>query len=107
MAAAGPLGQELAKFPLLFSAAVVFGNSPARDRPTNINTATATLVNFGNGPICITCYHVIEEYRKKVADNRIRIKGRFVSKDAAKKLQGLQNEKNNVSKDAAESVDYS
>ncbi|CAG9328873.1 unnamed protein product [Blepharisma stoltei] len=35
--------------------------------------------------------------RKRVADDRIRVKGRFVTKVQAEALKGLQNEKNNVS----------
>ena len=35
--------------------------------------------------------------RKRVADSRIRIKGRFVTKAQAEALKGLENEKNNVS----------
>uniref|UniRef100_A0A7S3I8R9 CCT domain-containing protein n=1 Tax=Fabrea salina TaxID=342563 RepID=A0A7S3I8R9_9CILI len=34
--------------------------------------------------------------RKRVADNRIRVKGRFVTKVQAEALKGLENEKNNV-----------
>ncbi|CAG9330713.1 unnamed protein product [Blepharisma stoltei] len=35
--------------------------------------------------------------RKRVADSRIRIKGRFVTKVQAEALKGLENERNNVS----------
>ncbi|CAG9316043.1 unnamed protein product [Blepharisma stoltei] len=35
--------------------------------------------------------------RKRVADSRIRIKGRFVTKVQADALKGLENDKNNVS----------
>ena len=34
--------------------------------------------------------------RKRVADQRIRVKGRFVSTKQAELLRGLENEKNNV-----------
>lgn len=63
--AAGPLGEEISKFPLLFAAAAVFGNRPSRTRPAKINNGTITLVDLGDGPIGITCQHVIEEYRKR------------------------------------------
>mgnify|MGYP001071345129 CR=1 FL=1 len=36
------------------------------------------------------------ECRKRVADSRLRIKGRFVKKEQAEALKGLQNQKNNV-----------
>ena len=35
--------------------------------------------------------------RKRVADTRIRVKGRFVAKKIAEALKGMENEKNNVS----------
>lgn len=63
--AAGPLGEELSKFPLLFSAAAFFGNRPSRNQPVEINNGTITLINLGNGPIGITCHHVIQEYRNR------------------------------------------
>lgn len=34
--------------------------------------------------------------RKRVADTRLRVKGRFVAKQLAAELQGLENDKNNV-----------
>lgn len=64
-AAARPLGEKMAKFPLLFSKALIFGQRPSRDRPTEIRNGTATLANLGAGPIAITCQHVIACYRRQ------------------------------------------
>jgi len=62
-AAAGPLGKELAKYPLLFAKAVFFGRRPSRSHPTLVRNGTITLADLGEGPIGITCHHVIEQYR--------------------------------------------
>lgn len=63
--AAGPLGKELSRFPLLFVASAIIGNRPSQNRPVEINNGTITLVDLGNGPIGITCHHVIHEYRNR------------------------------------------
>ncbi|CAG9316617.1 unnamed protein product [Blepharisma stoltei] len=42
------------------------------------------------------CKKISYECRKRVADDRIRIRGRFVSKIQAEALRGLENDKNNV-----------
>ncbi len=64
--AAGDLGKELSKFPMRFAKAALIGDRPARNLFTKINNATVTLVNLGNGPILITCYHVLDFYRKLI-----------------------------------------
>lgn len=70
--AAGPLGEEMAKFPLLFASALIFGQRPLRNRPAEINSATITLLDLGNGPLGITCHHVLDEYRnRRNLDSRI------------------------------------
>jgi hypothetical protein len=53
--AAGKFEQKLSEFPLLFARSVVFGQPPMN--------GTATLVDFGTGPIAVTCAHVVGEYR--------------------------------------------
>ncbi len=62
---AGGLGKELAKFPLLFAQAVIFGQRPSKTRPREINNGTISFVDLGHGPIGITCHHVITDYRVK------------------------------------------
>jgi len=65
--AAGPLGKEMVKFPLLFANSLIFGQRPSASGNLSINNATATLVNFGYGNIAIICYHVLEAYKKRIA----------------------------------------
>lgn len=64
-AMAGPLGQQMAKFPLLFAKAAYFGQRPSRTRPTQIRSGTVTLADLGRGTVAITCQHVIEQYSKQ------------------------------------------
>jgi len=60
----GPLGEAMAKFPLRFAKAILFGNRPTRHGRATVRSATASLLNLGYGPLAITCHHVIEEYRQ-------------------------------------------
>jgi hypothetical protein len=69
--ASGPLGQQLAKYPLRFAAAVLISERPNIEHCTpKVNNGTVTLINFGNGPIAITCSHVIDGYRKRQQYNK-------------------------------------
>jgi hypothetical protein len=68
--AAGPLGQEMSKFPLRFAKAVFFGDPPSRRAPAMINNGTASLIDLGNGPLAITCSHVIATFRERVQAGR-------------------------------------
>lgn len=67
---AGQLGTEMAKFPVRFCKPVYFGAPPSREHPGAVNNGTATLLNFRNKLLAITCHHVIDAYRRKLADNR-------------------------------------
>lgn len=68
--AAGPLGQELAKFPLRFAAAVLIGEKTEEGvYEPHVKNGTASLIEFGGEPIAITCSHVLEEYRKRLQIN--------------------------------------
>lgn len=62
--AAGPLGQQMAKFPLLFAKAVVIGQRPSKKSPSKLTSGTVTLVDLGSGPLGVTCAHVISSYRE-------------------------------------------
>lgn len=61
--AAGPAAQEMAKFPLRFGAALYFGKPPIKGLKPNIKSGTATIVDFGNGPVIITAQHVMQAYK--------------------------------------------
>lgn len=71
--ASGPLGEKLSKFPLLFAKAILFGQRPSKSRPSEIRNGTISLVDLGNGPIGITCAHVISGYSElaKLYDNLV------------------------------------
>jgi hypothetical protein len=62
--AAGPLGEKMGKFPLLFAKAAFFGERPSRERRVEITNGTVTLADLGRGPIAITCQHVIAGFRR-------------------------------------------
>jgi hypothetical protein len=62
--AAGPLGEKISKFPLLFSKAAFLGERPAKHKSTQVSNGTVSLVDLGNGPIALTCFHVLKGYRE-------------------------------------------
>ena len=67
--AAGPLGKEMTKFPLLFATAVSFKDLTGVNSVHTVNNGTVTLVDLGSGQMAITCSHVLDEYRKRLKDN--------------------------------------
>ena len=67
---AGPLGWEMAKFPLRFSKRVFFGLSPSREHHVVVNGGTASLLKLSSEHLAVTCSHVIEGYRRKLAEDR-------------------------------------
>ncbi len=62
--AAGPLGEQLAKFPLLFAKSILFGQRPSKSHRSEIKSGSVTLVDLGEGVLAITCEHVIASYQK-------------------------------------------
>jgi hypothetical protein len=60
--AAGPLGKEMAKFPMRFAAPIFFGENPSINNKPKIKNGTASFIDFGNGPFAITCYHVLSPF---------------------------------------------
>lgn len=66
--AAGPLGDQMSKFPLRFCCALYFGRPPAHDRPEQISNGTATLLRDRGVPYALTCFHVLEGYRARKAN---------------------------------------
>lgn len=61
---AGPLGQEMTKFPLRFAKPIFFGQAPNEKAYSYLNNGTVSLIDLGNGPIAITCFHVLSSYKK-------------------------------------------
>lgn len=68
--AAGPLGRETARYPLIFASPIAFGGRPRRDSEFKVKNATVSLLRLDCGPIAVTAQHVIEGYRK-LADEGI------------------------------------
>lgn len=66
---AGPLGEEMAKFALRFCKPLYFGPPPSRGHPGIVNSATASLLRSGDALLAVTCSHVIEGYRRKLAED--------------------------------------
>ena len=71
--AAGPLGEQMAKFPLLFAQPVFFGQRPSKNHPSEVRNGTISIVDLGEGPLAITCEHVIAGYcqMKETHDNLV------------------------------------
>lgn len=71
--AAGALGEKMGKFPLLFAKAAFFGQRPSKSRPSQISNGTVSLIDLGEGPLAITCEHVIAGYSEmtKAHDNLV------------------------------------
>jgi len=62
--AAGPLGEQVGKFPLLFAKPVFFGRLPSKHSPSKVSNGTITLVDLGTGLLGVTCAHVMSGYRE-------------------------------------------
>ncbi len=60
--AAGALGEALAKFPLLFAKTAFFGQRPSNNQPSQVRNGSVSLIDLGEGPLAITCEHVIAGY---------------------------------------------
>lgn len=69
---AGELGKEMEKYSARFCKPAYFGTPPSRECPTAINNGTAALLNVRGTHLAITCHHVIEEYRRKLAEDKNR-----------------------------------
>jgi hypothetical protein len=71
--AAGWLGEKMAKFPLLFATTVCFGQRPSKNRPSEVRNGTISLIDLGEGPLAVTCEHVIAGYSEmtKLHDNLV------------------------------------
>lgn len=66
---AGPLGGEMAKFALRFCKPVFFGLPPSREHPVVVINGTASLLQFRDELLAVTCFHVIESYRRKLDED--------------------------------------
>lgn len=67
---AGALGDEMAKFPVRFCQPIHFGLPPSPGHPVAVSNGTATLLRVHGKPLIVTCAHVIEGYRRKMAEDK-------------------------------------
>ena len=61
--AAGPLGQEFARFPLRFCAPVLWGANPLKASNSKVTNGTVSLLRLGDRNLGITCAHVLKGFR--------------------------------------------
>jgi hypothetical protein len=66
--AAGPAGVEFEKFPLKFAIPAYFGARPRPGTPVTVNSGTASLIRVSGQPFALTCSHVLEGYRQRLAE---------------------------------------
>lgn len=66
--ARGPLGQETARYPLIFATSIFFGETPKKQSELRVNNATVSLLRLDCGPIAVTAQHVIEAYRQLASE---------------------------------------
>lgn len=62
------LDEQLAKFPMRFTTSVIVGPKPSVGTSIKVNTASAVLVDLGEGPLAITCQHVVAEAIEPLAN---------------------------------------
>lgn len=65
--AGDPLSQAITSFAVRFAEAVTISGSAEPGKSVDLNSGTASLVNLGDGPIAVTCSHVLDSWRKKHA----------------------------------------
>jgi hypothetical protein len=61
----GSLGKELGKVPIRFALPIFFGNPKKLKNEDYLKSGTISLIKLECGLVGITCYHIIEEYRKR------------------------------------------
>ena len=66
VAIGGPLGRELSAFPIRFAEPIYFGEPPSAGKTSYLRNGTATIIDLGDGPLAITCSHVLAEYRERL-----------------------------------------
>ncbi len=66
--AAGPLGQETAKYPLTFASSIVFGGKPRIGSEFQVNNGTVSLLRLDGVIVAVTAQHVIEAYKRLASE---------------------------------------
>jgi len=67
--AAGPLGKEMARFPMLFAKPIFLAIPPHKASGLKVNSGTISLVDLGHGPVGITCFHVMSYFKKLLKES--------------------------------------
>lgn len=64
---AGPLGIEMEKYPLKFATAAYFSARTQPGTPASVSSGTASLLLLNGQHFALTCSHVLNGYRKRLA----------------------------------------
>lgn len=67
---ASSAGIEFAKYPLKFAIPAYFGARPQPGAPVTVNSGSASLLRLKGQPFALTCWHVIEGYRQRLAEGQ-------------------------------------
>lgn len=65
---ASPAGVEFEKYPLKFVTPAYFGARPQPGTPVTVNSGSASLLRLNDQPFALTCWHVLEGYRQRLAE---------------------------------------
>lgn len=65
---ASAAGMEFEKYPLKFAIPAYFGARPQPGVLITVNSGSASLVRLNGQPVALTCWHVLEGYRQRLAE---------------------------------------
>lgn len=65
---ASPAGIEFEKYPLKFATPAYFGVRPQPGAPVSVNSGSASLLRLNGQLFALTCWHVLEGYRQRLAE---------------------------------------
>lgn len=65
----GKLGMELERYPLKFATAAYFGARTEAGTPATVNSGSASLLRLSGHTFALTCSHVLEGYRQRLAED--------------------------------------
>jgi hypothetical protein len=64
---ASPAGIEFEKYPLKFVTPAYFGFRPQKETRASVNSGSASLLRLNDQTFALTCWHVLEGYRQRLA----------------------------------------
>lgn len=67
---ASPAGIEFEKYPLKFVTPAYFGERPQAGTLATVNSGSASLLRLNGQSFALTCWHVIEGYRQRLAGDQ-------------------------------------